>query len=423
LPVLSRWPARFPDGQSGPALLYSGGPQLRGIPGACMTANQSPAPPPDEPPRLLPLIPPSVEQRSIFRWFFFGVFAFLLYQLLLILSLFSDAIIWAGSLTLVFVPVYRFLQRRLPMRRNLVAAASTLGVLLLVLVPMLAMFWVVVQQSAQVYPTVSAWVAELNAQGSASFIAGLPNFMQVWWQNISAWVVQNPYLSQFNFDEFMLANVDAMSLAIANFGAAAARNLLLGMINLLLILFIMYFCFRDGERFLQWLYSMVPMADAHVEEVALRVYQTITAVISGALLTAGAQGLLAMIGYLIAGVPLAVFFGVLTGISGMIPVVGAGLIWAPIAVFVFLEDPGWGMFVAVWGFVLVSLADNFLKPILIGSQARMPILLVFCAIIGGMNVYGVTGVIIGPILIAVLLAFITIYRDSYLDRDQQKVAK
>jgi predicted PurR-regulated permease PerM len=157
--------------------------------------------------------------------------------------------------------------------------------------------------------------------------------------------------------------------------------------------------------------------------VALRVYQTITAVISGALLTAGAQGLLAMIGYLIAGVPLAVFFGVLTGISGMIPVVGAGLIWAPIAVFVFLEDPSWGIFVAVWGFVLVSLADNFLKPVLIGSQARMPILLVFCAIIGGMNVYGVTGVIIGPILIAVLLAFITIYRDSYLDGDRQQAAK
>jgi predicted PurR-regulated permease PerM len=122
-----------------------------------------------------------------------------------------------------------------------------------------------------------------------------------------------------------------------------------------------------------------------------------------------------MVGYLIAGVPLAVFFGVLTGFCAMIPVVGAGLVWLPIGIFVFTQDTSWGIFLLVWGFFLVSLIDNFLKPILIGSRARIPILLIFCSIIGGANVYGVTGLLVGPILIAVLLAFITIYRESYLD--------
>jgi len=69
----------------------------------------------------------------------------------------------------------------------------------------------------------------------------------------------------------------------------------------------------------------------------------------------------------------------------------------------------------IWGFFLVSLIDNFLKPILIGNKTRMPILLIFCAMIGGANIYGVTGFIIGPILISVLLAFITIYRDYYMN--------
>jgi predicted PurR-regulated permease PerM len=388
-----------------------------------MASDQPPAPEPDAGTLLSPLLPPKQEQRGIFRWFFFVVFAFLLYQLLLILALFSDVIIWAGSLTLVFVPVYRYLQRHLPARRNTVAAVSTLGVLLLVLVPVLFMFWVVVQQSAELYPTVSTWLNELNQNGSASFVDRLPGFMQGWIQRASDYIDANPYLSRFDFEEFMLANVDAVSLGIANFGAATARNILLGLVNLILILILMYFCFRDGERFLQWLYQIVPMPSAHVEEIALRVYQTINAVISGALLTSGAQALLAIIGYMIAGVPLSVFFGVLTGICGMIPVVGAGLIWAPISVFIFLEEPGWGIFLALWCFFLVSLIDNFLKPILIGSQARMPILLVFCAIIGGLNVYGVTGVIIGPILIAVLLAFIGIYRDYYLPGHDRKNAQ
>jgi len=376
-------------------------------------AEPQPPPQPQAESKLLPLLPPGMEQRAIFRWFFFGVFAFLLWQLLLILSLFADAIIWAGSLTLVFVPVYRFLQRKLPARRNTVAAVCTLGVLLLVMLPLLFMFWIVVQQSAQLYPTISNWLTVLNAEGSASIVNRLPVFMQDWWQDTSAYMAQNPYLSQFSFEDFMLTNVDAVSLQIANFGAATARNILLAFINILLVLFMMYFCFRDGERFLHWLYGIVPMANVHVEEVALRVYQTINAVISGALLTAGAQGLVAMIGYLIADLPLAVFFGVLTGLSGMIPLVGAALIWVPLSIFMFLGDPFWGVFIAGWG-CIVSTMDNFLKPVLIGGQARMPILLVFCAILGGLNVYGVTGVIVGPILVAVLLAFIGIYRDYYL---------
>jgi len=78
-----------------------------------------------------------------------------------------------------------------------------------------------------------------------------------------------------------------------------------------------------------------------------------------------------------------------------------------------MKSPAWGVFVFAWGFFLVSLADNVLKPILIGSRARMPILLIFCGIIGGASVYGVTGLIIGPIVIASLLAFVTIYREHY----------
>ncbi len=211
----------------------------------------------------------------------------------------------------------------------------------------------------------------------------------------------------------MLGNINAASARIANFGAVMARNILFGLVNLLLILVMLFFCFRDGERFLHWLFDTVPMPVAQAQSIALRIYQTVTAVIRGALLTAVIQGLLAMIGYQIAGVPLAVFFGVMTGFAAMIPVVGAGLVWAPIGIFIFMKSPAWGIFVFTWGFFVVSLADNVLKPVLIGSRARMPILLIFCSIIGGANVYGVTGLMIGPIVIASLLAFVTIYREHY----------
>ena len=366
---------------------------------------------------LLPVAGMSEEERKrAFRWFFFLVFGVLLYQILLILSLFSDAIIWASSLALVFFPVHHFFQRRLGNRRTLTAALSTTCVLLLVLIPLLLLGWVVVEQSSQVYPTVRDWVTQLQSLEARSVESILPLWLRDYWLHFDDWLARNELLSQFDFKGFLLNNIDAASVRIADFGAATARNLLVVFLNLLLIVVGVFFCFRDGERFLRWFFEVLPMPAEQARTIAGRVYLTITAIIRGELLTALVQAVLAMIGYLIAGVPLAIFFGVLTGFAAMIPVIGAGLVWAPIGVFILSQNVGWGIFVLVWGFFVVSLIDNFLKPILIGTGARMPILLIFCAIIGGANIYGFTGIIIGPILIACLLAFFAIYREYYAAR-------
>jgi predicted PurR-regulated permease PerM len=283
-----------------------------------------------------------------------------------------------------------------------------------VLIPLSAIFTVVVAQSAQLYPTLQEWLAAIQSADDRTVIELLPEFLQNWWQRLSAWMQTMPMLADFDFAGFVLGNADTLSSNLANFGAAAARNIIFGFINVLLIVVLMYFCFRDGEKFLHWFYSVLPMESMHTQEVAGKAYDMVTAVIRGSLLTAFVQGALALVGYLIAGVPLALFFGVLTGFSGLIPVVGAGLIWLPVGIFTFLQDPAWGTFVLMWGFFLVSLSDNLIKPIFIGTKTRMPILLIFCAMIGGANVYGVTGFIIGPILVSVFLAVITIFREYYL---------
>lgn len=362
-------------------------------------------------------LPPAADQKKIFRWFFFGFFAFLLYQLLLILSLFTNVIIWASSLALVFWPVHRYVMRYVPERPNLAAGLSTAALSLLVLVPFAAIFSVVIAQSTQLYPTVQEWMAAYSSPEDIVFADMLPEWLHNAWISVSEWMAGIPLLANFNFTEFMLGNADSASQALANFGAATARNILFGLVNVMLIVILMFFCFRDGEGFLSWFFDILPMETQHAQDVARKAYDTVTAVIRGALITAFMQGALALVGYLIAGVPLALFFGVLTGFAALIPVVGAGLIWLPIGVFVFMQDPSWGIFVLLWGFFLVSLIDNLLKPILIGSKTRMPILLIFCAMIGGANIYGVTGFIIGPILVSLLLAFITIYRDYYLQDD------
>jgi predicted PurR-regulated permease PerM len=367
-------------------------------------SDQEPANPPVE----------NTDKLRLFRWFFFGVFAFLLYQLLLILSLFSNVIIWAVSLTLVFWPAFRLLQKRMHGRSTSASLLFTTGVLLLVLLPVATLFWVVIAQSAQLYPTVSHWISDLNTRDHGDVLTLLPQWIQANWSQLRGYLQSNPALAQFDPQQFLLNNTDALSLRLADVGAATARNILLGIVNLTLIVVLMFFCFRDGERFLQWLFSIIPMRREQTESVALRIYMTTTAVIRGAMLTSVAQGVLAIIGYLIAGVPLAVLFGVLTGLAGMIPVIGGGLIWLPVGLFMMTESEFWGFFVIVWGLILISLSDNVIKALFIGKEAGMPVLLIFCSMLGGVNVYGFTGLIVGPILMAVLMSFIAIYREQYL---------
>ena len=383
-----------------------------------MSDSESPAPPPRrEEPSLLPR--PS-EQRLLFRWFFFGVFAFLLYQLILILSLFSSVIIWACSLSLVFWPLHRRLETYMPGRANLAAGLSTTAVLLLVVMPIIMVFWIVAKQSTQLYPTVQSWLQAFGSADSPSLLDSLPDFISEPLSRFSAWAETIPLFTGLDFEDYLLSMVEGGSAFLASFGAAAARNVLFAVINLALILVLMYFCFRDGARFLGWLLDIVPMESDQATTVALRVYDTVTAVIRAALITAGVQAALALVGYMVAGVPLALLFGVLTGFAALIPLLCAALIWVPIAIFIFTQAPGWGIFLFAWGALVVSMIDNFLKPILIGSQARMPILLIFCSMLGGANIYGVTGFIVGPILMALLLAFISIYRDYYLPKREAR---
>ncbi len=335
-------------------------------------------------------------KNKLFNGFFLVIFIFLLYQLLLILSVFADVIIWAVAMTLVFWPLYKRFRERCGIHKQWPPLTFSICLLLVVLLPLWGMFSVVLDQSVQLYPIVERWIAQLQTSDS----------LQILFSRFEE-------LFPVNLTELFLENASLLPEILADAGTATARNLLLGIINLILIITLMYFCFKDGEQLLHWLIQVLPMDTQRTEEVAGIVYVTTTAVIRSAFMTAGLQGALAMVGYLIAGVPLAILFGVLTGFAALIPVVGSALIWMPLAGMIYLESEAMSVFLVVWG-IVVSMSDNLVKPFLIGNSIKMPFLLIFCSMIGGANIYGVTGFIVGPILVSVLLAFVRIYQQELL---------
>src|SRR5882724_10216223 len=157
------------------------------------------------------------------------------------------------------------------------------------------------------------------------------------------------------------------------------------------------------------------MEPAHKEAVFARLYTTLSAVVQSMVVTAATQGVLAGLGYwLIGGLSFSVFLGFLTALASFLPLAGPAFVWSGTAVYLaFTGHLGRATGLAIWGVLVVSTADNWIKPLFIGGRAKLPTFLLLISILGGLQVYGFLGVFLGPVVLAILFSFVEIYREEY----------
>ena len=185
-------------------------------------------------------------------------------------------------------------------------------------------------------------------------------------------------------------------------------------IDLAVMLIALFFFFRDGESYYRSTLDMLPFSADHKQSISQRVYATFTAVINGVFLIPLLQGIMTGIGFALFGIPFAVFWGLIATLLAVLPIGGAALVWIPGVLFLFFTGSKISSILfCAWGIVLVSLPDNFLKPLLIGKKAKLPAFFLFIGILGGLKTYGLLGILFGPLVVTLLYAFIQIYRSEY----------
>ena len=178
-------------------------------------------------------------------------------------------------------------------------------------------------------------------------------------------------------------------------------------VTLLLTLFILYFFFRDGDLVARRALDLVPGEPSRKRALSSHLSDVMRAVVFGALATALVQGGLVALAFLIAGLPSPVVFGFVTALAALLPVAGTALVWLPATVVLYAQGrPGWALFMALWGAILVGSADNFLRPRLISGRAQISTLPVFFGVMGGLAAFGPIGLFAGPLLIALALALL-----------------
>jgi predicted PurR-regulated permease PerM len=343
---------------------------------------------------------------GLVRAFFFSAFALIIYQLILLAKPFFTALLGATMLAMMFYPLHRRCLRMFH-KSTIAAFVSTLGVLLLAVLPLVGLGWFFIRELSQIVPAVQGVMEDLRNQDWPSLEAHFPMFVRHMANNLfGMFSTMNVDLKQVILDHAQTIGVQTTAWASDLF-----RHILETLMNAVILAVALFFAFRDGERLLKWVLTLVPMEAKHKQTVSDRVYETFRAVVVGSFLTATAQGVAAMIGFLIAGVRLPVVLGIATSMASMLGF--SALVTVPVAISLWHSSTGWGIFMLVWGVGVVSSLEHVLKPILIGSRAHMPFILIFFSIVGGIMLYGLLGFLLGPMLVASFLSFVKIYQEEY----------
>jgi predicted PurR-regulated permease PerM len=353
-----------------------------------------------------------VSRERLFAAFFFVVFALLLYQLFRLLEPFAGPLVWAAILALTFYPATTWLVRAFRGNRDLAALVLVCAVLLGAILPSLFVGSLLVREAGGAYE----WVQQATRDGE---ITRLFNEIRTSRPGMFVERALGPLQARLQLDaqSLLVSATSWVSGAIAGQAGAVAKNALLSLLNGSLMLIALFFFFRDGERMAARLRDLIPMERAHKDEIFLRLYDTLAAVVQSMVVIAVVQGVLAGFGYwIIGGMSFAVFLGFLTGVAAFIPMAGAAAVWIPATLYLLLTDHPWrALLLGGWGMVVVSMVDNLLRPLLIGGRARLPTFLLLFSILGGVSVYGFVGVFVAPVIVAALLSFVDIYRDLYVE--------
>lgn len=310
---------------------------------------------------------------------------------LYVLRPFLAASLFAAAVVISSWPLYLRLLARMGGRRTLAALTMTLSLILLVILPLALVAYNLADDVGRFYEQLRIAVETGNAAPPA-WLRQIP----VAGESIYA------YLSELMHSREQMVDLAKRMLEPARKYLLSGGIVLgAGVAQMSLAAFVSFFLYRDGLQLLAALaVAMQKVIGEGAAKVAEIVSQTVRGVMYGVLGTALAQGLVAAIGFAIAGVPAVPLLGVATFIMSLVPV-GPPLIWGGAALWLFGQgSTGWGTFMLVWGLVLISGVDNVVKPMLISRGSSLPFLLVLLGVLGGVIAFGFVGLFIGPTLLA-----------------------
>lgn len=306
---------------------------------------------------------------------------------------FFPALAWALALAVLFNPLYRWLESKVKLP-NLAATFCVLAVAVIVMVPAVFVADRIVGEAAKGAETIRISVE--SGEWRRAFEAH-PKIAPV-----GHWIEK-----QFDLP----ALVQTAASWLTNAATSFVRGSVLQLIGIVLTFYMLFYFLRDRGMALESLRSLSPLSKAEINRLFVDVTDTVHATVYGTLVVAAVQGTLGGLMFWWLGLPAPLLWGVVMGLLAVVPVLGAFVIWVPAVVFLLLEGSGWkALLLTVWGAIVVGGIDNLLYPILVGSRLKMHTVIAFVSIVGGLIVFGPSGLILGPVIFTITRGLLEIWR-------------
>ncbi len=311
-------------------------------------------------------------------------------------------VFWAIVIAIVFYPLYLKINRLLRGRASLASIVAIVAVVLTVVVPLIIVGGLVVRESLGLYQNLTEGAGGIEGFSLLDQAGQFVTYLE-------------PYgISQEAVVTRLREGVAGASQALASSLLAIGQQTFSLLIAISIMLYLLFFFFRDAEKLQETLVRYLPIGDTYERRLFSRFSETSRAVMKGTVAIAALQGLLGGLTFWAVGVSSPVLWGVAMALLSIIPAVGPAVIWFPASVILLATGSVWeGVSILVVGVLLVSLVDEFLRPILVGRGSKMPDSITLLATVGGLATFGISGFVIGPIIAAFFLSLWVMFGERY----------
>ncbi len=337
------------------------------------------------------------DRRDQARWIILlATLAGALYLCWLMLKPFIGVLLWAAVLTMSFEPVHTRLLARTK-SPNLSAALSCLLVMLAIGVPAGLLGWAIIHEVTPAITGLQAGLSDLLSPHSP--ITG----------PAISWLDDHVDLEQVRAQ--VTEQLGGVGTTLAGRTIGIVGGVLGTFIQALFVLFVMYYLFRDGKQVRAALSSAIPLRHRQTYAIFVRTREVVSASVYGVLVISVIQGALGGLAFWALGLPSAVLWSVAMMFLSLIPMTGAFVVWIPAAIYLAVSG-AWikAILLTLWGVLVIGLVDNFLRPKLVGERAKLHELFIFFAVLGGLQVFGLLGIVLGPVVLAIALALFDAFR-------------
>jgi predicted PurR-regulated permease PerM len=224
---------------------------------------------------------------------------------------------------------------------------------------------------------------------------------------LAGWIEARFGVATVRSEAFIAETLNRSRALMLGLSLSLAENIATSLVKAFFVIFTMYYLFRDSDKIVRRLPAALPLKREQSEAIIARTQEVVSASVYGVVSIAALQGLLGGLAYWILGLPSPVLWAVLTAFVCMIPMLGSFLIWVPLAIFLVVGGH-WtkAIILVLWGALVISMVDNFLRPKLIKNQTRLHELFVFFSVLGGISVFGLLGIVLGPVILAITLGLL-----------------